>query len=266
MKMKWSDFFRAVLCASVVFHAGCAVDRISAKQEELQTSSDQTDLQRRARIRMQLAIGYYEQRQMTVALDEIKQALLADPQFSDAYNVRALIYMELGEVRLAEENFLQAIRLAPNNPELNNNYGWFLCQNGRSSQSISYFESALKNQAYQSPAKASNNAGVCSLKLKDKVAAERYFSQAFKFDPSNPVTNTNLAKIYYENREYDRARFYIGRVTKADVMTAEVLWLAIKIEHKLGDRPAETSLATQLRRRHSNSPEYASYQRGAFDE
>ncbi|HEV2608658.1 MAG TPA: type IV pilus biogenesis/stability protein PilW, partial [Noviherbaspirillum sp.] len=53
---------------------------------------------------------------------------------------------------------------------------------------------------------------------------------------------------------------------KADIMTADVLWLAIKTERKLGDRAAETSLATQLRRRHPNSVEYAALQRGAFDE
>ncbi len=266
MRKKWPDFWRAAVLVLVMLLAGCAGSRLSGAQDELPTSSDQTDNQKRARIRLQLAIGYYEQRQMPVALDEIKQALLADPDFSDAYNVRGLIYMEMGETRLAEENFLHAIRLAPNNPDLSNNYGWFLCQNGRVSQSIPYFDATLKNRAYQSPVKALNNAGVCSLKLKDQVAAERYFSQAFQYEPGNPATNANLARIYYERRDYERARFYIGRVTKADVMNADVLWLAIKVEHKLGDRAAETSLATQLRRRHPTSPEFASYQRGAFDE
>ncbi|MGE5621739.1 MAG: type IV pilus biogenesis/stability protein PilW, partial [Bacillota bacterium] len=233
---------------------------------ELPTISDQTDNQKRANIRLQLAVGYYEQRQLPVALDEIKLALQANPDFAEAYSMRGLIYMDMGEMRLAEENFQQALRLAPNNPDFNNNYGWFLCQNGRERQSIAYFESAFKNRGYQSPAKALNNAGVCSLKFKDKVAAERYFSQAFQHDPSNPSTNANLARIYFERGDYERARFYIGRVMKADVMTADVLWLAIKIEHQLGDRTAEASLLNQLRRRHPDSPEYAAYQRGAFNE
>lgn len=247
--------------------AGCASNApVVGPQGDLPTSSDQTDSQRRARIRLQLAVGYYEQRQMNVALDEIKQALQADPNFAEAYSMRALIYMDMGENRLAEENFLQAIRLSPTTPDFNNNYGWFLCQNGREQQSIAYFEAALKNRAYQSPAKALNNAGICSLKMKDKAAAERYFSQAFQSDPGNPATNANLARIYYDKGDYNRARFYIGRVMKADVMTADVLWLAIKIERKLGDRAAETSLVTQLRRRHGGSAEFAAYQRGAFDE
>jgi type IV pilus assembly protein PilF len=257
--------FLNIAMASVVLLAACASNQGNAPME-LATASDQTDNQKRAHIRLQLAVGYYEQRQKAVALDELKQALQADPNFVDAYSMRALIYMDMGEIRLAEENFLHAIKLSPNNPDLNNNYGWFLCQNGRVQQSIAYFEATLQDRAYQSPGKAMNNAGMCSLKLKDEAAAERYFSQAFKYDPANPATNVNLAKLYYDRHDYTRARFYIGRVTKTDVLSADVLWLAIKIERKLGDRGAEMSLVTQLHRRHAHSPEYAAYQRGAFDE
>lgn len=266
MTRKYLLSLLAVGLIGVNLLVGCASNMQADAQNELPTSSDQTDNQKRARIRLQLAVGYYEQRQMAVALDEIKQALLADPNFAEAYSMRGLIYMDMGENRLAEENFLHAIRLFPNNPDFNNNYGWFLCQNGRERQAISYFEAALRNRAYQSPAKALNNAGICSVKLNDKVAAERYFSQAFQNDPSNPSTNANLAKLYFERGDYERARFYVGRVMKVDVMTADVLWLAIKIERKLGDKAAETSLVTQLRRRHPGSAEYAAYQRGAFDE
>ncbi len=265
--IKKSVLTRFILAfVSAMLLAGCGTSQLANSSNELPTSSDQTDNQKRARIRLQLAVGYYEQRQMQVALDEIKQALLADPNFAEAYSMRALIYMEMGEIRLVEDNFLHALRIAPNSPDFNNNYGWFLCQNGRERQSIAYFETALKSRTYQSPAKALNNAGICSLKIKDRTAAERYFSQAFQYDPSNPSTNINLAKIYFDQRDYERSRFYITRVMRAEVMTPDVLWLAIKIERKLGDRAAEASLVTQLRRRHGGSAEFAAYQRGAFDE
>lgn len=265
MRAAWRKGFFSVVAAVVLLVAGCASTQ-GSEQGELQTSSDQTDIQKRAQIRLQLAMGYYEQGQMNVALDELKQALQIDPAYADAYSVRALIYMDMGETALAEDNFLRAMKLAPNSPDLSNNYGWFLCQNGRERQSIAYFEAALKNRAYQSPAKALNNAGVCSLKLKDGLAAERYFTQAFQHDPGNLDTNANMAKLYYVRGDYQRARFYIGRATKSDKLSADVLWTAIKVERKLGDRAVETSLATQLRRRYPNSQEYASYLRGAFDE
>ena len=255
MKRKTRSSWLLVAVAFAMLLAACGTNPVGGGQEDLPTSSDQTDNQKRARIRLQLAVGYYEQRQMSVALDEIKQALVADPDFADAYSMRGLIYMDMGETRLAEDNFAQALRLAPNNPDFNNNYGWFLCQNGKEKQSISHFETAFRNRAYQSPAKALNNAGLCSLKLKDRSAAEKYFSQAFQYDPGNSSTNANLAKIYFEQRDLERARFYVGRAMKADMLTADVLWLAIRIEHKLGDGAAEASLATQLRRRYPNSTE-----------
>lgn len=263
--IRLNGLFAAVFASAMVL-AGCASGPGAPPQGEQAASADQAENRRRAQIRLQLAVGYYEQRQMAVALDEIRQALIADPTFAEAYVMRALIYMDMGENKLAEESFLQAIKLSPNSPDFNNNYGWFLCQNGREKESIAYFDAALKNRGYQSPAKALNNAGICSMKLKNRAAAERYFSQAFQYDPGNPTTNSNLARIYFDQGDYERARFYVGRVMKSDVMTAEVLWLAIKIERKLGDRAAETSLATQLRRRHGGSAEFAAYQRGAFDE
>lgn len=260
----------AMLCSSLML-AGCAGTGAggSNPQAELPTLSDQTSDQKRAQIRLQLAIGYFEQKQYTVALDEIKQALASNPNFADAFSVRALIYMDMGETRLADENFITAMRMAPNNPDLSNNYGWYLCQNDRAAQSIAYFDAALKNRSYQSPAKALNNAGMCSLKLHNPAAdaaAERYLTQAFQLEPGNPATNVNLARIYYNKGDFTRARFYVGRVTKDEAVTADTLWLAIRVEHKLADRAVESSLATQLRRRHPNSAEYAAYQRGAFDE
>lgn len=255
-----------VMLAAALLLAGCAGTSGVSDERELPTSSDQTEAQRRARIRLQLAVGYYQQQQLPVALDELKLALQADPNFAEAYSMRGLVYMDMGEMRLAEDNFQQALRLAPQNPDFNNNYGWLLCQNGRPEQSITYFETALKSRTYQSPAKALHNAGVCSMRMKDTVAAERYFNEAFRQDPGNVSTSLNLAKLNYDRRDYEKARFYISRVTRSDALSADSLWQAIKIERKLGDRAAELSLVTQLSRRFPDSPEFAAYQRGAFDE
>jgi len=251
----------------LLFLSSCASGPSVESERDTSVVSEQTEgQQQRARIRLQLAVGYYEQHQISTALDEVKQSLQADPNYADAHSMRGLIYMEMGENGMAEDSFLQAIKLSPNNPDFNNNYGWFLCQNGQEQKSISYFERALKVRAYQSPAKALNNAGVCSLKLKDKSNAEKYFLRAFQYDPGNASTNANLAKIFYDRQDYERARFYITRVTKTNMANAEALWLAIKVEHKIGDRSTESGLAAQLRNRYPDSTEYAAYERGAFDE
>lgn len=247
----------------------CAAGPGNSGKAELETSSDQSAGQKRAAIRIELAVGYYERGQLDAALDEIKLALRAEPDNVTAYGVRALIYSGMGELGLAEDNFQRALKLAPQNADVSNNYGSFLCKNGRVAQSIPYFDAALANRTYQSPANALNNAGACSLKLGEYALAERYLLQALQQTPDLATTNANLARLYYERRDYPRAGFFVsrlGKTTKLESLTADVLWLAIKVQHKLGDAGAEASLVTQLRRHHSASPEYAAYQHGAFDE
>ena len=259
--------FGASVIACALILTGCAAsNKVTTGDGELATSSDQTSAQKRAAINLQLAVGYYQRDELSVALDKIKQALLADPDYSEAYGMRGLIYMKMDEARLADENFQKALRLKPNNAEVSNNYGWFLCQNGRAGESIAYFEAALKVRNYPAPAKALDNAGMCSLKLNDSAAAEKYFLRAFQIDPGNVAVNTNLAKMYYQRRDYDHAKFYMGRVIKADVHDADVLWLGIRIAHKTGDRLTEATIGSELQRFQPNSVEYAAYQREAFDE
>jgi type IV pilus assembly protein PilF len=260
---------RLALCLLAAALAGCAGSGAKGDTQELKTASDQSPAEKRASIRLQLAVGYFQDGKLEVALDEVKQAIAANPEFADAYGVRALIYSQMGEVALAEENYQRALKLAPRNPELANNYGSFLCQHDKGAQGIALFESALKNPAYQSPVKALLNAGSCSLKMKNLEAAERYLLDALRYEPDHPATNANLARVYYERRDYVRAGFFINRVkaaAKLDSLPAEVLWLAVRIDRKLGDKASEASLATQLRRHHPGSPEYAAFQRGAFDE
>lgn len=254
----------AVCCALIL--SACATKTLEGPQNDGLSGNEGVDKQKRAAIRMQLAIDYYQQGQQKVALEEIKQALLSAPDLVDAYNVRGLIFMDMGEKQLAEDNFLHALKLAPNNSDVAQNYGWFLCQNGREKQSMPYFEQVLKDPKYNTPSKTLNTAGMCSMKLKDNEAAERYFMLAFRIDPGNPSVNINIAKVLYGRGDYEKAHFYIDRMVKAEVFAPEVLWLAIKIETKRGDQFAVTSLATQLRRRHPNSKEYDLLQRGAFNE
>jgi len=256
--------------AALALLSACAGGPGGASPRELRTASDQTAIEKRAQIRLQLAVGYYQDGKYEIALDEVKQAIAANPAYADAYGFRALIYIALGENALADENYRHALRLAPGNPELSNNYGLFLCEAGaKPAQAMGYFETALKNPAYGSPVKAMVNAGNCSLKMKHVDAAERYLLDALRYEPDLPATNAGLARVYLERRDSKRAGFFINRLTetaKLDTLSADVLWLAIRVQHMLGDRTSEASLAAQLRKRFPGSPEYAAFERGAFNE
>lgn len=237
---------------------------------ELKTASDVTAAEKRAALRLQLAVGYYQNGQYETALDEVKQAIAADPANAEAYGLRALVYTQLGQLALADENYQHALRLKPGSPDLANNYGSFLCQSlNKPAQAMPYFDAALRNRAYQTPVSALVNAGVCSIRSKDYPAAERYLLEALRYNPDLQAVNAGLARTYYERRDYQRAGFFINRLiesAKLDTLSADALWLALRVQRKLGDRTMEPSLAAQLRRRFPGSPEYAAFERGAFDE
>jgi len=263
--------FAYLVTFTVVSTSACVTEQVQTIRNENKGSNNsslsaQSDPQKRAKIRLQLAINYYEQQQFLTALEEVDQALNINPDFPDAYSVKALIYMSMGDTKLAEKAFQSAISLSPNNPDFLNNYGWFLCQNDSASQSINYFDKALDIKSYQSPAKALNNAGVCSLKIKKENQAEIYLSRAFKYDPSNIEVNFNLSKIYYSRSDYKKAKFYSERAVKSAGVNSSILWNAIKIDHALNDKVGETDLVTQLRKKYPNSAEFAAFQRGAYDE
>lgn len=263
------DVVVAMVMASSML-SGCASDGVLEKAATssvgLSSDANQAAALRRIDIRMQLAIGYYEQRQYDTALEELAQVLRLAPNYADAYSMRGLVFMAQGESRLAENNFLRAMRLSPDNPEFANNYGLLLCDDGRVKQGIAYFDVALNNRTYRTPSVAANNAASCSLKVNDVTAAKKYFARSLQFDPAGPLANVYMAKWFLEDRDVERARFHIGFVENNNALSAEVLWLAVKVERQLGNKAAENSLVTQLRLRYPASSEYAAYQRGAFDE
>jgi type IV pilus assembly protein PilF len=260
----------ALACAAALLAACAGSGAYPGAPRELKTASDQTATEKRAGIRLQLAVGYYQDRKYEIALDEVKQAIAADPDYADAYGLRALIYTAMGEHPLADENYRHALRLAPRNPDLANNYGLFLCETaGKPREAMAYFDSALKNPAYSSPEKAMVNAGNCSLKQKNNDAAERYLLDALRIAPDLPATSVGLARVYLERRDYGRAGFFINRLmetAKPETLSADVLWLALRVKHQLGDRTTEATLAAQLRKRFPGSPEYAAFERGDFNQ
>ena len=219
----------------------------------------------RARIHTELAAAYYEFGNMAVALEEARMALAADENYAPAYNVLGLVHMDLKETAQAEANFNRALRIAPNDPDANHNYGWFLCQGGRADQGVKFFLAAVRNPLYASPQKTYTMAGVCALRSDNLQDAVEYLERALKLDPNYLNAVLPLAQARYRRGEIEMARTLVSRYNRSVDPTAESLWLALRIERRLGDKSAEGGYAEQLRRRFSGSPEFQNLQKGRFE-
>lgn len=238
-----------------------------ADSAPVRTASDQTDADRRAQVRMELAAAYFARGQNTTALDEIKQALAADPNLSEGYNLRGLVYAAMGENALAEDSFKRALQLSPNSADTLHNYGWFACQQGRFDQADAQFAAALAAPNYRGITRTLLVQGVCQARAGKLGDAERTLSRSYELDPANPATAVNLSEVLYRRDELVRARFYIKRVNdQAEQSNAQTLWLAARIEHKAGDTKARDEFGRLLRSRFPQSPEALAFQRGRFDE
>ncbi|MBL8526281.1 MAG: type IV pilus biogenesis/stability protein PilW [Burkholderiales bacterium] len=220
--------------------------------------------QERARIHTELAALYYSRGNHGVALQESMVAIEADPQYGPAYNVLGLVQMELKEDTAADRSFQQALAINPNDSEANNNYGWFLCNRGREKEAIAYFLAAVRNPLYQTPGLAYTNAGVCSLKLGQDNEAESYLLQALKLQPGQPRALQALAEVHYRRGDYSGAKQLVGRFLEVAQPTPEVLWLGVLSARQLGDRNAEASYGTQLRRRFPDSKEALTLKSGSY--
>jgi type IV pilus assembly protein PilF len=253
-------------CVSTTTQTTRPVGSADGSRAEMVTASDEPSGRRRARIRLELAIGYFQAGQTTVALDEIKQALTADPSFADAYNLRGLIYMRLDDAGMAEDSFRRAIALNPREPNTLHNYGWLLCQQKRYGDAAQQFSAALAVPNYTERAKTLMTQGVCQMQSGQRPEAERSLLQAYEIDAGNPVIGYNLAVLLTQREDWSRAQFYIRRVNNSPSANAETLWLGVKIERKLNNREAMAQLGGQLQRRFPQSREAVAYERGNFDD
>lgn len=230
------------------------------------TESDESPGRKRARIRLELAVGYFEEGRTEIALDEIKQVLQSDPTFGPAYNVRGLIFMRLNDARQAEESFRRALSLDGRDGDTLHNYGWLMCQQARYGEAQQAFTQALANPLYPGRAKTLMAQGICEARAGRNDDAERSLARSYELDAGNPVTGYNLARLLYLRGEFARAQFYIRRLNNSEFANAETLWLGIKVERRADDRVAMGQLADQLRKRYPQSSELAAYDRGSFDE
>jgi type IV pilus assembly protein PilF len=256
----------ALLVAAVL--AACQTTSTSPTEPIADTGSmkgESTEPRNRAKIHTELGAAYYERGNMSAALEHLRTATVSDPNYALAYSMLGLVYADLKENRLAQSNFERALGLAPGDPDINHNFGGFLCRTGREEESVKYFMQAVKNPLYGQPWRSYSAAGLCMLSKNKVKEAEEFFQRALQLEPDDPTALLSMAQIRYRQGSLEEARKLVLRFNKLVNPNSESLWLALRVERKLGERNAEAGYANQLRRRFVNSREYQLLQRGEYD-
>jgi len=169
---------------------------------------------------------------------QARAALKIEPKSADAYTVLAVIAGQRGQRDLAGKNYAKAVQLAPGDGDALNNYGAWLCANGRAAESLAQFSAALQDPGYTTPAAALGNAGACALRAGQASLAEENLRRALQFDPNNVAALGAMAQLRFNQAQFLDARAFMQRRLVAAPADRDSLLLAAQIEDRMGDAAA----------------------------
>ncbi len=242
---------RSILAAAFLAVAGCASQTTMETRQVTQASP--VDARRRAEVHTALAGEYYQRGNFPVALAETRLAIKEDSSYAPAHNVQGLVYMELREDGPAREAFARALSISPDNPDVLNNYGWFLCLRNETDRGLEMLMRAASDTLYATPEKAWLSAGLCMRRVGRTADAENYLRRAVLIRPDLVGALYNLAIISFERGAMRDAETYLVRYMRLTNPSLDSLVLGVKIARANGDRASEDSFLQQLRRRFPDS-------------
>ena len=203
----------------------------------------------------QLGARYYRNGDYDLARDRLELALEQDPGNAIAWSTLGLTYEALGNTRLAEESYGKAVRVAPRDYQIQDNYATFLCRAGRPKEARKYFDKAIKAPTNDYSERTYTNAGVCMMQLPDYEQAEKYFRGALDRRPNYAEALLQMSVLFFEKGDHLRARAFLQRYMADNEASAPVLYHGIRIETELGDDTARRAYTKQLLKDFPDSPE-----------
>lgn len=230
----------ALALAALLALAGCA------------SSPDATpygrELRKASRLNAQLGANYLQQGNLQQAKEKIDKALDQDADNPSAHAAAGLLNMRLNEPDLARRHFETALDLDPSNPQVQNNYGTFLCDQGEHAEGIRHFLKAAENPLYETPAYAYANAGRCAREAGRADEARGYLRRALDANPRMASALYALADLEMEQGRPEHAGRYIGRYHEVARAGPESLWLAVRVQRALGNAEAAREHGVRLLR------------------
>ena len=123
------------------------------------------DLKKVSALNTELGFRYMQEQEYDLANKKIEKALAANPKNPEAHNAMGPLKNVLGKPKAAESAFARAIELSDNGPAISNNYGQFLCQQGRYQEGIKHLSLAAMNPLNEDRSIPHLNLGKCHKEL-----------------------------------------------------------------------------------------------------
>lgn len=219
----------------------------------------QTQNEKASAVNVQLGIGYLQQNNLELASEKLNKALQQDPKSAPAHNAYAILQERLLQMDKAAFHYQRATELDPRDSQAANNYGAFLCRNGRELESEKYFLRALDNPLYKTPEFAYTNAAICLLKVERYARAKEYLRKAIAAKTDFAPALLAMGDVLFAEGQHKLAKIYLDRYHRVTRASARSLWLAIRNELELGDDAEVVELAQRLEADFPDSDEYRAW-------
>ncbi|TAN04886.1 MAG: type IV pilus biogenesis/stability protein PilW [Rhodanobacteraceae bacterium] len=213
----------------------------------------QEDKQAAAQTHTQLAAAYMGQDHLKEAEDALHKALGFDDKYIPAHTMLAILDWRINRLQDADNEFRKAVALDPSNGDTNNNYGRFLCEQGKRQEAMQHFQRALTDPFYKTPAVANANAGMCLLRFKDYAGAASYLHKALEAQPDYGPALLAMAQSDLDQDKAFAARGYMQRFESSGQATPQSLLLGYRIATRLGDKETATNYSNRLQDQFPNS-------------
>lgn len=213
----------AALAAALLL-AGCANQQVVEQRHDA------------AIYNTELGIAYMRRGNLAIAQTKLDRAVQENPDDPDVHSARALLFSRLGDPKQADQEFREALRLAPKNPDFQNNYAIYLCSVGRIDDGVQTFLKAAHNPLYLTPELAYDNAGVCLRSAHRDAEAVQMFTNALTIRPGFAQAVWQLADLDFTQGKLVQARHDIDIFLGSNQETPDLLLLAVKVMRAQGDR------------------------------
>jgi len=138
------------------------------------------------------------------ALSISLQAMKTLPEDPEMHNIVASLYMLMGDVDSAKEQFEKALEFDPDNPQAYYNLGFIEWKTGRREEAAEKFNIAIKSDPDYAP--PYNALGTMAAEEHRLIEAEKYYRAALDKNPLYADAYVNLGKILMQHSDENKRK------------------------------------------------------------
>lgn len=223
----------------------------STLEEEANTVTDPLGA---AKTRLSLGLSHLQAGNYSQAKFNLDRALSFAPRYADAHFGLAFYYQQVGEADLARGSYDTALGLAPNDPEISNSYGAFLCLQGEYDAAEQRFLAAVNARDFIAAADTYENAAVCQQSKGDIDKATFYLKKSLNHQPRRVTALALLAELQTSQSQYEDAKGTLDRWEAVTGITADTTFLRYQIAQVQSNRMLAKRYARTLLDRFAQHP------------